>query len=430
MELHQLLQTTGLDDKYLEVLEPRWDKSCETFPGTLEFLLQRNYQRAAVVAGLPSAALQVLDEIAGLIRSDPELSLLIWHCYQSQYVYPDPWFEHWPWLQAQLGTNSTVFYLLVMLAALPLTEAKFRELGIPAHHAAALCSRIGGFYCTYYTGYGSHGINPYQLFWSRFYTDGKIFRVGRLEFWPQEFGTDKQAFAVFRNRNSGNVLALQARAYRYDAAGHCLGGFEDHIPAAFTGSYQQSAETVSGIPVRPEGSCLAAAVTLDLQEWQPVFSATDTLLDIHIPEGGKMTPESVRQSLTGALEFFSTYFPQLKIAGFVCMSWIFNPRYENLLPQANMSEFMRNVYLIPFPASKRDEGFYFLFGKDYLPGENYSRDTKLRRMMLDELQAGRPLRHGLMFCLAEDAEKFGEQCYRRCYRANEILDNRQAVAAD
>ena len=104
------------------------------------------------------------------------------------------------------------------------------------------------------------------------------------------------------------------------------------------------------------------------------------------------------------------------------MSWIFNPPYEKLVPQANIAEFMRNVYLIPFPAQKRDEGFYFLFGKDYLPGEDYPRDTRLRRVMLNELQAGKPLRHGLMFCLAKDAAAFGKQCYRRRYRAGEVLD--------
>ena len=422
MELRQLLQETGLDEKYQNVVEPHWDSSCETFPGTPEFLLPENYRRGAIVAGLPLAALPALDEVAARIRSNPNLALLAWHCYKSQYSYPAPWFEHWPWLDEQLGDNSTVFYLLVMLAALPLVEEKFRELAIPEHYAAALCSRIGGFYSTYYTGYGRHGINPYQLFWARFYTDGKIFRVGRFEFWPREFGEGNQAFAAFRNKNSGNILALQARDYRYDADGYCLGGFEDDITAAFTGTYLQNEETVSGVPVRPEGNCLLTTVTRDLREWLPVFSATDTLLDIHIPEGGKMTPETVRQSLTGALAFFVDYFPQLKIAGFVCMSWIFNPPYEKLVPQANIAEFMRNVYLIPFPAQKRDEGFYFLFGKDYLPGEDYPRDTRLRRVMLNELQAGKPLRHGLMFCLAKDAAAFGKQCYRRRYRAGEVLD--------
>lgn len=70
--------------------------------------------------------------------------------------------------------------------------------------------------------------------------------------------------------------------------------------------------TVSGIPLKSRRQ-------VPIKSGQPV-------LNIHIPEDGRLDFSACQQSLTAARAFFQDYFPQYAYKGFVCDSWLLDPR--------------------------------------------------------------------------------------------------------
>ena len=260
MELREILKTLQLEDTYLAAIEPNWDQSEASFPGSIpEFLTPAGYRKKFECTGLDPALLPVLDDISAKIVHNPALLHLAWHCYQSQFFYPDPSFAKWPWFENILGENCTVFYLLVLIAALPLTIKKYQSMGIPEKYAEAICSRTRGYHDTYQAGYNRHGINPGQLYWSRHYTDAVLFRVGRFEYWPMKLD-GKYFFEVYKNHKTGKILTLRTSGLIYNQKGYCISGNEDTAPAAFTGKYEKTDEYVIVTPgyiapETPSGDC-------------------------------------------------------------------------------------------------------------------------------------------------------------------------------
>lgn len=70
--------------------------------------------------------------------------------------------------------------------------------------------------------------------------------------------------------------------------------------------------TVSGIPLK-------ARRQVPIKSGQPV-------LNIHIPEDGRLEFSACRESLEAARVFFETFFPQYAYKGFVCDSWLLDSR--------------------------------------------------------------------------------------------------------
>jgi hypothetical protein len=66
------------------------------------------------------------------------------------------------------------------------------------------------------------------------------------------------------------------------------------------------------------------------------------------------------------------------------------------------------------------DGVFFLFGADDVDPGAAPRDTSIRRALLEEMDAGRPLLSGGMFILREDLKHFGVRYYRRHWSLGEV----------
>jgi hypothetical protein len=138
---------------------------------------------------------------------------------------------------------------------------------------------------------------------------------------------------------------------------------------------------------------------------------------MHIPSDSKITPENVDASIAAAREFFAKYFKR-EVAGFSCFSWIYNTQFEEELPNSNLADFMRQVYLFPFPPVGV-EGLFFVFGKSPKPQEDWSHypsDNSLRKAFHRIRESGRRLRAGGMFIEARGLENYGKNIYRSEYQ--------------
>jgi hypothetical protein len=86
-------------------------------------------------------------------------------------------------------------------------------------------------------------------------------------------------------------------------------------------------ESVTGTSISALGHALREPITLSRSEWEPVLTAGDPILEVHIPPGGDMTPHNCQASMRQAMEFFPQYFPDRPFVGFAGGSWILNPEF-------------------------------------------------------------------------------------------------------
>lgn len=75
----------------------------------------------------------------------------------------------------------------------------------------------------------------------------------------------------------------------------------------------------------------------------------DDVVEIHIPEGEKLTTTACEQSIALAKEFFAKYFPEVNYTHFTCDSWLLDEKLKNFLNEnsnilqfANMFEVIEN----------------------------------------------------------------------------------------
>ena len=319
---------------------------------------------------------------------------------------------------AEGAEHAGLYSLIAVLAAFECVEKTYRKLGLPDEIAQDTLQYTSGAIAEYAAGNdGKLGINSRKLHWFRFYIDGKLFRIGRLEYMIQ----DPLPYlpVVYRRKSDGKVIALCRNGWAVRKDG-LLPFPEDPVSESVVVSLEQTEDTVCGTPINPAGFVeLDRRVTLKLDEYTPLWNMWDLVPGIHIPGGGGMKKAMVEDSLRKAREFFPKYFNR-RVAGFSCFSWIFNPDFEVELPESNLADFMREVYLFPFK-SVGVEGLYFVFGKSSKEWSDYPADNSLRQAFHRIRKAGKRLKAGGMFIDAASVDKFGSQSFRSNYAAFDEL---------
>jgi len=181
----------------------------------------------------------------------------------------------------------------------------------------------------------------------------------------------------------------------------------------WTSNWKEEHGKVSANPINPLGWVVREPVSLDLSEWDCVLAPKDWVLDMHIPAGGKMSPDACQDSLARAKGFFQKYFPETPPKAVVCWSWIYSPVLDQVLPpDSNLVKNMRESYLFPYPSDARD-GLGFIFYQDEINLTTAPTQTSVQRAFLEFLNRGKRWRCGAMFYLMEDIQFYGSQVYRR-----------------
>jgi hypothetical protein len=418
MTLKKLLAQVQESDS-LEAMQPHWEESVATlgqrvpsFLDPAEFTVSREY------GGFGPDVDPVLDETARRIADDPALRHLAWHCYRLLWEHTDyNAMGQWPALEHALGDLSGLFYLLVAIGMVPRVRAVHQSMGVPDAVTRETCTWVSTSAINFHrmTG-GRLGVTRNTLAWLRHHVAGRLFRLGRLEYMIQPF---RGGVEVYRNRETGAVIALAPEGARYNREGYVDGAggrFDDEH--GWTAALVREEDAVTGCPISPCGMAVRREVRLPVSGtreaggWECVLRAGDPVLEMHIPAGGGMTPERCGDSMRRAVAFFQRFFPSTPCRAITCSSWIFNTQFEQIrLSSDNLVCFQRELYLFPTRSSGRD-GLWFIFLQDDLDAARLPRDTSLRRGVADFLLAGNTWRGGGMFFLTEHLEQFGTQYYR------------------
>ncbi len=400
------------------LFEPYWERSVLSCPEAeaFHFLRDDELEACARYGCFPEKRLAPLQELAAEIRGNKAWRLWVWHLYRLLFVeqdYPPVKIAQWPYPTAVFGDRAFLVYVLPFLGCVRLIRERHRAIGVPESVTRDTCpnrhlhSNMARFEEAHS---GTLGATTKSMYWFRLHVNGRMFRLGRLEYKAHTFPS---AVRVFKNKPTGRVLALLSDGCEYNDEGF----MEDPEARRPDRRYRrarfvQSETGVEGVPAHPSGRVLARPVMLPLKAWEPVLLPGDPVLDVHIPPGDGLTLPALRASFEQAMAFFARFFPKCRPQAFSSISWMFNPELESMLPaESRLVQFLRQGYLYPRPA-KGTEGAEFIFGTDTVNPATAPRDTRLRQALLRKIEAGGSLRNGGFFLLYDHVEDFGHEPYR------------------
>ncbi len=387
---------------------PKWDAAQAANPSgayAAAFLAPEKVEAHWRMSPLRSDSLAPLQEMAARVRADEGLLTLaaFMHWALFRYNGPDPLW-HWPTPSPLEGDEAGCFYFLVALGFPPEYSTVQRALGIPEDVVSDSCLQVGCYAFNFHRATGRAGIYPNQLSWLHVYfPPGRYYRLGRLEY--QAF-TFRFPFKVFRRRADAATVALALPGQWYAPDGEACFTGADRPEGAWEPRFVESEGCVEGNPILANGRVSRETVSLTASEWECVLSQGDDVLNVHIPSGGGMTPESVRESLRRALPFFDRHFPDKPAKALLCTSWIFSNQLCECLPaSSNILAFQKMTHLFPVSSSP-SAGLWFLFlvNPPYTDPSVLPRDTSMRRAVADWLAKGNVFHLGGMYLLRDEVD--------------------------
>jgi hypothetical protein len=367
---------------------------------------------------LPDGALEALAEVARETAAEPAL-LDTFRAEHEQTALQGKWY--WepedlpsdPGVRERLGERASLFYLLVYLAALPYAEEKYRRRGIDPEIFDA---NMADFRIWLEQAHAVHGDWRFDQFhWLWHHLSGKLIRLGRMQYMLGEFEGGVTALSARQAGSSGApevvLLADPGVPLREDGYAHGAG---DRAPAGepWLPLFQATPDGWRGHVVTPLGRAQPNPAFFPAADWEVVLQRGDTVLDMHIPRGDPFTPADCQDSLRQAFDFFARQAPERPFRAGYCHTWFFAPQLQQLLPpESNIVRFQREFYLYPF-AGKLSFLWEYVFSGKYPTPAGAPRDTRLRRAVLDWLEAGGEIFDlpGLTF---HGPDAWGEQPYMR-----------------
>lgn len=330
----------------------------------MNFLDQDYWDYVNEFFGLSEPIIEAFHLEIDRINRSPELQRLAWELHRRLYDSDESVQE----MNARLlgmGPEEGMFAAVVYASGLPSLIDKYNSRGIPLHILKDTLSDLEIWMNHHRQKYGVWGLS--ELGWLVWHFRGGIFRLGRLQFLPNTYN---EKVKVFRNRANGSVVALS-----------------------------DDGDVIKGNKITPNSTVVREPMELSMKEWELVLEEGDRILEVHIPEGSKMTYELCKDSYRQAKEFAATYLPDQNIKAFTCLSWLLSPQLRKILPESsNIVKFQSDYYcttLLPDDAQM----FERVFGMKLDDLSNAPRDTSLRRALLDYVADGNSVRGGAGFIL-------------------------------
>ncbi len=197
--------------------------------------------------------------------------------------------------------------------------------------------------------------------WNQRAIDGTLFRIGRFEIELCSYGSH----SVVLENGDGKLIAI-ADGTRFHRDGFVLGsaGYKDENES-FAPVLSETEDAYIGHPYDFLGRCSKEPIELKKCEWKKILSHGDKVIALHIPSGGALTPEEVDNTLALTKDFVAKYFPEWDYRGFICESWLLDPKLGELLgDESNIVSFGRRFLRVSIESGGRSP-FYFVFLRPY-----------------------------------------------------------------
>ena len=341
-------------------------------------------------------AVPELVELAHIMAQDAVRGLV--RCHAVEFYQPRP--------KCLDGFAREAYaFLYTQLCVLEGRKA-LRKRGIPETYDQDIPERMTRKQLKKYVETGDIGFDDYP--WDMNFYCCQIFFLNRFYFIPYRWG---DAPTAWRNRETGKVTALWRAGDRIRRDGQIDGVNGVSDPEAFVTVFEETAETVRGNIVLPEGLISPETALLDKKEWEKALGEDDYLLALHIPGGEGYTPERVRQSCEEALAFFGKYYPEYDYKGIWSESWLFDPGLREILyPDRNIVRVQKQFYCYPTEEGDRMIRLEVL-GDENADHRKLTPKNGLERGMFAVWDRGGRFHTTGMFLLREEVPLVGQDPY-------------------
>lgn len=208
------------------------------------------------------------------------------------------------------------------------------------------------------------------------YVDQKIFNIKRLRF---EKKTLKDVFLLRNHSTKEYMLFLDGK--KINSAGLIEGTPPIADGESFDAFFSETETEYIGTAVNSRGRCKKDPIALKKSEWELKLRPGDICLAVHIPAGGALTEEAVRESYDCAYSVFREHFPELAVKGFYCHSWMLAPELESILkPESNLLSFQKPYIKYPCP-TRGEDVMTFVFGQKPKNYADLPEGTSLQRAL-------------------------------------------------
>ncbi len=239
-------------------------------------------------------------------------------------------------LEEHDGLEKGMLFAIIFLARCELLGEVLEKDGIPRQYAQYGIWHYKNLFDRNKQCYGRYGFCGMYRNGMVNYVKPKTFTLGRLSF---EMNVFSGPYEVYQNKKSGALIPIAVASLRYLANGKpAPQGASDFFETTLS-----VGETIEGYTFYEDGTLNFERIILHKDEYVKVLKQGDPVLSVHIPEMGKMTPESVQESFEQAREFFGKYYSHKNFKAFVCSSWLLDTGLKNFLkPESNIMAFQKN----------------------------------------------------------------------------------------
>ncbi len=394
-----------------DVFQKDWELSQATYPGNdISFLKEAFLYEMNELLKLPDEVFTKLLDAVRNVSNNKALSRLVWHCHYVLFEladYPKEFLQKWPSLKSYDETVGDMFFAIIAISGIPRMQRIYKDLGIPKYYLIETLDYLNVWMNDFYKQNGRWGLSNFV--WFRYYQlDGKLFRLGRLEFELNQF---KGKIKVYRNIYDNRVIALSEAGVKFRSDGQVNGtnGIYDEN-GKWISELNKTNGIITGNPIHPLSYAINRKIRLLAKDWQLVLEKGNPILGIHIPATGELTPELTAESFNIAIEFYNKYFPDKSFKAFHCGTWFLDAQLQKLLSgNSNIVRFQENFYLYP-TLTNDSAAFDWVFGSKPDDLSDLPRETQLHRAILSHYDNGGYLRTGFGFILV-NGKTYGQQIF-------------------
>lgn len=245
-----------------------------------------------------------------------------------------------PPVEAALGSDITLFYLLVALLEIPAAEARHQRCGIDPSISRATWADVAVWCRQLRRRDGRAGITLEMLAWLQRGLNGSLFRVGSLQF---EMDTFSGPVRAYRNRVSGELALVAEPGVLFNESGRMIASVFE--PGAWIAGGTLQPDRVHGHRIDGiDGRAHHDTLTLSLETWELALCEGDSMIRAHIPANAKVSVPDFYRSASQAVDFFAKILPDAPPSkGFFGEGWLFDPQVSQLLPNSSAVDDLRAI---------------------------------------------------------------------------------------
>ncbi len=262
-------------------------------------------------------------------------------------------------------TQYPLFPLFCLLPTIRDTYRCLKDRKVPEDIIAATLGQYEACVFIYKKRYDRLGLNRRYFDWLQHYVDCEILNINSLRF---ERMTLKDPVCLLEQRGSGTQFLVYGSAAKENGPGN-------------TGP-------ITGKRVTPDGQLFEQKEHFPDKDYRTLIQPGDACLSVHIPDEGDFSESACEESYRRALDVFGSCFPELKIKGFHCESWMLSPQLEDYLsPGSNILSFSGRYLKYPV-RSKGEDVLNFVFLMKYSSYDDLAENTSLQRKLKKLYQQG------------------------------------------